>query len=276
MSPSQGRLLVPVGNPRAVDRLVDTAVDLARERSLSVVAFHVVTVPAQLPLDVGEEVVSDEATELLERAGDRLSAAGVDAETKLRYARDVAPAIVGSVDAFDGDALLMGWHGRPRRRDIVLGSFLDHVLGNAPCDVYVKRVRSASQSPSSVLVPVAGGPHDELAAELAGTVAAQHDATVSLLYVDAPDEETDDPTDLFEKRRAVIPEAVAVEERVTESDHVAGAITDETADHDLTVLGATRDPFLGRKLVGSVAQGVGRTATSSVIVTRRYLDREQP
>ena len=53
------------------------------------------------------------------------------------------------------------------------------------------------------------------------------------------------------------------------SDHVAGAITDETADHDLTILGATRDPFLKRKLVGSVAEGVGRAAASSVILTRK-------
>ena len=53
------------------------------------------------------------------------------------------------------------------------------------------------------------------------------------------------------------------------SNHVAGAIIDETADHDLTILGATRDPFLTRKLVGSVAEGVARTAASSVILTRK-------
>ncbi len=275
MTTSQERLLVPIGNPTTVDRLVDTAIDIARERSMSVVAFHVVTVPPQLPLDAGEEVVDDEDKQLLDYAGELLTEAGIDTETKMRYARDVAPAIVGSVDAYDGDAILMGWHGRPRRRDIVLGSFLDKVLGNAPCDVYVKRVRLPSASPSSILVPVAGGPHDELAAELAGTIAAQHDATVSLLYVDGPDDEvTADQTELFEKRRAAVPDDVTVEERSATSDHVAGAITDETADHDLTVLGATRDPFLKRKLVGSVAQGVGRTAASSVIVTRRYLDSE--
>ncbi len=277
MTSSQERLLLPVGNPETVDRLVDTAIDIARERSLSVVAFHVVTVPAQLPLDAGEKVVDDEETELLEYAGERLTEAGIDVETKLRYARDVAPAIVGSVDAYDGDAILMGWHGRPRRRDIVLGSFLDKVLGNAPCDVYVKRIRLPRSSPETILVPVAGGPHDELAAELAGTIAAQHDATVSLLYVDDPndEEEMTDPAELFEKRRAVVPDDIVVEEQTVTSDHVAGAITDETANHDLTILGATRDPFLKRKLVGSVAQGVGRTAASSVIVTRRYLDREE-
>ena len=62
---------------------------------------------------------------------------------------------------------------------------------------------------------------------------------------------------------------VSVESTTLQGDHVAGAITDETADHDLTILGATRDPFLKRKLAGSVAEGVGRAAASSVILTRK-------
>lgn len=62
---------------------------------------------------------------------------------------------------------------------------------------------------------------------------------------------------------------VGVESTIVRSDHVAGAITDETASHDLTILGATRDPSLKRTLVGSVAEGVGRAAASPGILTRR-------
>ncbi len=276
-SQSQGTLIVPIANSETVDRLIDTAIDIARGQSMSIVAVHVVEVPDQLPLDAGDQLVGDEETELLEYAADRVTNADITVETKLRYSRKIAPAIVGSVDAYDVDALLMGWRGRPRRRDIVLGSFLDRVLGEAPCDVYVKRIKLPQPSPESILVPVAGGPHDELATDLAGTIADQHDATVTLFYVEQPDgEETEDEGQaaFLRERHQRLSDDIEVEELLVESDHVAGAITDETTNHDLTILGATRDPFLGRKLAGSVAQGVGRTAGNSVIITRRYLDEE--
>jgi nucleotide-binding universal stress UspA family protein len=67
---------------------------------------------------------------------------------------------------------------------------------------------------------------------------------------------------------------ISVESMSIRSEHVAGEITDETANHDLTILGATRDPFLDRKLVGSVGEGVGRTAVSSVMLVRRALRDE--
>lgn len=266
-----GRLLVPIANPETVDRLLDTAIDIAREREIPVTAVYVVEVPPQVPLSEGDQVTPEHVDDLLEYAAQRGTETDVDIDTRLRFARDTATGIVGSVDAYDASALLMGWRGRPRRRDIVLGSFLDRVLGEAPCDVYVKRIKLPRASLESILVPVAGGPHDVLAAELAGTLGSQHGADIVLLHVRPPDGGEHDPAELFDERRAVIPDGLSVEERVVERDHVAGTITDETNAHDLVVLGATQDGFLGRKLVGSVAQGVGRTASCSVIVTRKHV-----
>lgn len=130
-----------------------------------------------------------------------------------------------------------------------------------------------------MLVPVAGGPHCELAVELAGTIASEHDASVHLLHVTHPD--TDDST--REDTSAVLQDYeslltqrdISVESTTIQNEYVAGAITDETANHDLTILGATRDPFLKRKLVGSVAEGVGRAAASSVILTRKVPQNEE-
>jgi nucleotide-binding universal stress UspA family protein len=274
-------LLVPVANPETVRRLLDTAVDIARGRSMRVVVIHVVEVPPQVPLSEGQSLLGDDGEEraLLTEASQYLDAADVPVESRLRYARDIATGIVSAVDATGADALLMGWRGRPRRRDVVLGSFLDRVLAEAPCDVFVKRIRTESPDIDSILVPVAGGPHGDLAVELAGTLAEQHDATLHLLHVFGPaatDEMRQQADTLLADSAALLEgRAVEIETTVRESHHVAGAITDETGHHDLTVLGATRDSFLRRKLVGSVADGVGRAAASSVILTRRYHDREE-
>ncbi|VTT87718.1 cationic amino acid transporter [Halorubrum sp. DM2] len=268
-------LLVPVANPETAARLLDTVIDIARGQSMRVVVLHVVEVPPQIPLSAGDSLLEDDGDErrVLEDAVKRATDAGVPVESRMRYARDIATGIVGAVDVHDADALLVGWRGRPRRRDVILGSFLDRILSEAPCDVFVKRIRTPSRDIDSILVPVAGGPHCELAVELAGTIASQRDAAVRLLHVTHPD--ADDP--VREETAALLRSYdsslsgmdISVKSTTLRSDHVAGAVTDETANHDLTVLGATRDPFLKRKLVGSVAEGVGRAAASSVVLTRK-------
>lgn len=268
-----GTLLVPVANPETVDRLLDTAIDIARGRSMRLVVVHVVEVPPQVPLSEGSRLLDDNGQQqLLDTATHLAQEAEVPVESRMRYARDVPTGIVGAVDVHDATALLVGWRGRPRRRDIILGSFLDSILGEAPCDVFVKRIRTPSSDISSILVPVAGGPHVALAVELAGTIASQRDAAVRLLHVHQPDADEstrEEITAILHDYRSLLTDMdVNVESSTIQSDHVAGAITDETAQHDLTILGATRDPILKRKLVGSVAQGVGRAAASSVILTR--------
>ncbi|MFC6940687.1 universal stress protein [Salinirubellus sp. GCM10025818] len=270
-----GTLLVPVANPETVERLLDTAIDVARGRSMRILVVHVVEVPPQLPLSAGDSLIEEHGEEerLLDDAVEQATAAGVTVESRMRYARDVATGIVGAVDVHDADALLVGWRGRPRRRDVVLGSFLDRILGEAPCDVFVKRIRSPTGDITSILVPVAGGPHGELAVGLAGTIASQHEAAVQLLYIQQPsasESAQEDAVVLLEEASSRLEDLdIRVESTVLQSEHVAGKITDETANHDLTILGATREPFLRRMLVGSVAEGVGRTAVSSVILARR-------
>lgn len=270
-------LLVPVANPETVDRLMDTANDIALSRDIPITLVHVVEVPPQIPLSEGDEILSDEGTEaeLLEYAEERAHKRDISTDTRLRYARDTATGIIGAVSDYNSSAMLIGWRGRPRRRDIVLGSFLDRVLGEAPCDVFVKRIRMPTSTVESILVPVAGGPHDELAAALAANIASVHDAVIELLHIQETNTVMQESEqEILDSRKEHIQTIsdVSVKTRFIKSEHVAGTITDETGDHDLAILGATRDPFLRRKLVGSVAQGVGRSSACSVIVTRKFVE----
>lgn len=272
--PDDRTLLVPVTNPETMHRLLDTAVDLADDRPTRVLVVHVVEVPPQVPLSEAGDRLPAEGPErqLLADAVDRLETAGVTVESRLRYARDVATGVVGAVADHDADTLLMGWRGRPRRRDAVLGGTLDRVLAEADCDVLVKRVRAPSETVDTVLVPLAGGVHADLAVETAGTIALARDAAVRLLHVhtpDAPETAREAGRDLLATTAGRLEErGVPVETTLLEHDHVAGAITDATVDHDLTILGATGDSFLRRALLGSVAEGVGKTAENSLLLVR--------
>lgn len=269
-----GTLLVPIANPETAQRQLDTAIDVASDRSYEIVVLYVVDVPSQLSLEDGRRyLLEDEHEALIEDAAAMVEAAGIPVDRRIRMARGVARGIVGAVESYDADAILVGWRGRPPREDVILGSHLDTVLKKAGCDVLVKRIqRPGPEAVDSVLVPVAGGPHDDLATELAGSIARRHDATVRLLHVLTPEgsERSRSEADRLLRTKLTEFEDVEVTRTLVEADDVAGTITDRTVDHDLTLLGVSRGGFLKRRLLGTISEAVGRHAAGTVILTKRH------
>lgn len=273
-SSAEGPLLVPVANAETADRQLETAIDLATDRSYRILLVYVLVVPPQLSLQDGYRYLLEDETEaMLADAVQAVDAQGVPVDSRVRMARGVAAGLVGAVEHYDAEAVLMGWRGRPPRQNIVLGSHLDRVLRDADCDVLVQRIRTPRPDVESVLVPVAGGPHDEFAAEAAASIARANDAAATLVHV----LESEDSELPREEARAVLAERAgafedvgAVEREFVEADNVAGAITDRTAEHDVTVLGVSRGGLLERRLLGTISEGVGRHAAGTVVLAKRH------
>lgn len=273
MEDTDGTLLVAVGNVETAERLLDTATDIAADQSYDILLTYVVEVTPQIPLSEGEALLEESDREVLEHAEAIVENAGVSVESRIRYSRDTATGIVGAADEYDTDLVLMGWRGRPPRRDIVLGSYLDRVLRNAPCDVLVKRIRTPQpEDVDSVLVPVAEGPHITLSASVAASIARRNDASVTLFHVlsgDATDTERETAERLLDGAEEPL-EGVTVERKLVDGDHVAGQITDETAAHDVTILGASEQGLIRRKLLGTVSESVGRNAAGTPMIAQRH------
>jgi len=270
---ADGTLLVAVGNIETAERLLDTATDIAADRSYGISILYVVEVPAQIPLSEGKTFVDDDDRAVIDRAEELVESADIPVDSTIRYARDTATGIVGGAEEHGADLVLMGWRGRPPRRKIILGSYLDTVLRNAPCDVLVKRIRTPQADDiDAVLVPVATGPHTQFATETAGSVARRHDARVTLMHV-LPEGATDDDHDagktLLEENEKLL-EGVTVEHLLPESDHVSGRITDETGHHDVTIVGASEQGLIRRKLLGTVSESVGRNAAGTAMIAQRH------
>lgn len=264
-------LLVPLANPETVDRLLDTVIDIAVGRSMAVLLMHVVEVPAQVPLSEGKRLIESDGAEvrMIEQAASRCSQAGVSIDTTFRYARDVANGIVSGARDHHVSMILMGWRGRPRRREIVLGTFLDRVMRDAQCDMLVRRIEPPTSPISTILVPIAGGPHCGLSVEIAGAIAGQHDATVHLIHVLSSDSSSGEKV-LSTYRSRLEDDGIETTSEIVRSDNVRSTLVDQSASHDLTILGASEQSIIRRKLVGSVAHGVGREAANQVLLTRKY------
>ncbi len=269
---STGTLMVPVANRETADRQMDSAVDIARDRGLSLLVWHVVEVPPQVPLSEGEKVMEGDEHDVVEYAENLGEDAGVDTEGTVQFARDVADGVVGAAEERDVDLILMGWRGRPPRKKVVLGSHLDRVLRDASCDVVVKRIREPTSDLDSLLVSVGEGPHTYLATDTAGSLARRHDAAVELLRVvspDADDDERDRGRDLLDDAAEALGDVADVETSLVESDHVAGEVTDRSTRHDATFLGSTEKNVVERAFLGDVSDDVGRHAAGAVYIAQR-------
>lgn len=271
-----GPVLVAVEEPEHVRQLVRTAGDLAR---LGAGAVRVVTVVAK-PHDSPFGVFDDE-TIRSEYAGDshallaRATApAEVTVERDVVVARSVAGGILSAVEESDPTALVVGWQGHPLRTDAVLGTTVDRLIERADCDLYVERIGREANGVESVLLPVAGGPHVGAAATAAGAIADRNDARVLVLSVASGEADRTEATAFVEEAREALAAVPGVDPPVetTVRETAAGGVTDAvvaaTADHDVIVLGATRQGSLRRRLVGSIPGRVVERTDRTVIVAR--------
>jgi nucleotide-binding universal stress UspA family protein len=269
-----GSVVVGVANPDHGRQLVRTAADLARPHGATVRLVTVAAKPHDSPFGVfsDETIRGSYAGESHDLLASVPAPAGVTVEREVVVARSVARGLLRAVAEDDPSALVVGWQGRSRRTDAVLGTAVDTLVARAPCDLYVERVGREADGVDSVLLPVAGGPHVRAAARAAGAVATQNGARVLVCSVRAPDDDrADAEAFVAEGREAVaghVGPDVTVETAVLDGTDVTDAVVAATQGHDVVVLGATRQGAVRRRVAGTVPRRVAARTDRTVVLAR--------
>jgi len=137
-------------------------------------------------------------------------------------------------------------------------------------DVLTVDGRGTTDRIASILVPIAGGHHSQLAVETAVAVARANDAAVDLFHViESDDDESHDRgKTVLNSALATISEedAERVDTWLYEASDATEAITEQSSYYDLTVMGAPTVGPLERFVFGSTTKHVQREADSPVIV----------
>jgi len=129
-------VVLPISRPYGAEGLVKTAAGIARTLDRHVLLLHVVTVPEQLPLSSGMRLVEEGRDEVREVVR-MLREEGVEVELVIRLGHRPATAIVRTVEAHRADFCVLGWAGKTRGRNRLLGSNLDTILREANCNFVV-------------------------------------------------------------------------------------------------------------------------------------------
>lgn len=168
--------------------------------------------------------------------------------------------------------MLLGWRGRPRRQDLVFGSNVDEIITKARCDVLVERIGEPTDRVEDILVPTAGGPHAEFAAEVAQAIATANASRVHIVTVVEPgasESAREEAREKIETVAALFDEDHRVERSVIEGRDVVETLVELTGEYDLTLLGATREGLFQQLLFGSVPEQVGQRSKTTVIMAKR-------
>ncbi len=263
------RILVPIANPVIAKKLVRFAEIIAKQKDGAVFVMSVVKVPMQTP----PSAVVDEIREVKENLEEVIESISVPAGGILKAGHNVAEAIITTAEELRADLIVMGWRGRTFRKDAVLGSTLDPVLMRAGCDVAVIRFRYGEKMPefSRILVPAAGGPHVELACEIAGSIARERNGSIRLIYVGKSENDRNEAEKIFENLSERFFKGMEVERDFIIDTDPAGRIAAEADKSDITLLGASERAFLYNFLRGLFPEKVIKRTDSTVVVTRKWI-----
>jgi nucleotide-binding universal stress UspA family protein len=283
------RILLPLANPRTARDLVRIGAGVRAGRQTLITALGIVEVAEGYSLSEGATQART-ARRLLQRVLDFGDEEGAEIRTMVRIGRRAADGIIEAVAEEGADLLIFGWggpaHGSTRVAPVdepvaldgppatVFSPTIDAVVRQSPCDIAVVKQRGLDQV-RSILVPVRGGPHAELALRLARDLAARFSAKISVMHVvpvgigERACERQRQALERFIREHGGSRRTVAI---VREATSVRTAIIREAALHDLVVMGASANPSNasadGQYLFGILAEAVASRAAPTVIVVK--------
>lgn len=267
-------ILVPLLNSEvsAITDQVRVATTLARENGATLSVINPIRVPDQISTEFGPQVASSDDEELFQWALDRAAESAPEVEGRFLYTHRLVRGLLDTVSAHDIDTLVLprGSAAGGLRRGVT-----ERIAAHAECDTIALNGQAGYDTVPSILLPVAGGPHSGLAADVAQCIAAESDAWIDILHVvegDASDRERE----LAEACVEAAYHRIAVPERtstwVLEADDVTEAIIEQSKYYGLTVLGAPTKGRLRRFVYGSTNQSIRRNANSVVLSARNNTD----
>ncbi|MFQ6133957.1 MAG: amino acid permease [Armatimonadota bacterium] len=269
-SPGQYTVLVPTYNPMTAPNLAHLGATLAKARNGEVVLLSVVEVPVQLPPSQGMGL-AQERRRLLERTARVVQQMGVPVETVIKIAHNTADGIIRAAREEQADMLVLGWRGWTGNPEQLLGTVLDKVVREAPCDLVVfKAEKDLEEGIGSIVTGVSASPHSDLVIEVAQALSEQWNCPADYHHVIKAGTDMDEQTRLryltcdLETRTGP-----PIELDVEVATSIPAAMVRLSRNYDMVVIGAARAGWLKEYLFGSKALSVAKLTQASVIMVKR-------
>jgi nucleotide-binding universal stress UspA family protein len=268
-------VVVPLSDGTADERTVELAASLAAARDGEVILVSAVVRPSGTPLDLTDELLDEHRM-----AARQVLRTSLDSETEVRTrgtaraGRTFSAIVKEASEDFSAGVIVLdeSESATPFGRPVSA-----RVAGNADGDIVTVGGKHASSTLSSILVPVAGGPHSGLAVDAARSIAEVRGAWIELLHVieeGAEDRERADAEEYVAAARERLGEFDDVDTWVLEADDTADVIVEQSRYYDATVMGAPQKNRLREFVFGSTTDDVRSEAHNTVVTVERPHERD--
>ncbi len=272
--PNRFRILLPVANPNNLEKLIELAATIAKEKDGEVILLRVVTVPEQLPPTSYDESKIEEEETFLKRARTLAERYEVPSHSIIRVGPNIARAILESARHHRVNLIMLGWKGYSTSAERILGSVTDAIVTHARADIMlVKLVGDANFK--RILLPTAGGEHAQWAEQYGAAIADAFEGGLTVCQVALPKSDANgsrqEALDAAKARIREINPDVSVESKVVKANSVTKGIVEAATDHDTIMLGAANQGFNASSvLFGNIPESVAREADKTVIMVKHY------
>jgi|GEM_PF-2039739 len=253
--------------PPVLDQL-KTATTLARVRNASLTIINPVSVSEQTPKVYDHEVTDSDDSALLEWAFEQTDDALPHVDGDFVDTRDVVKGVLHAVRARDVDTLVVPSGSRTGR---LRKEATERIAAHADADVMIVNGKAGFETPPSILLPVAGGPHSGLAADVATTIATDCSAWIDILHVvdeDVSAHKREQAEALVDDVSHRIDRPESTTTWVHEATDTVEAIVEQSRYYGLTIIGAPTKGRLRQFISGSTNTSVRKNAASVVLSVR--------
>lgn len=196
-------------------------------------------------------------------------------ESVSEAAHDIFQGLVNETEQRKADMLLMGWQGGFSVGRIY-NTPVQKIIKSARADVGVLKDRGLDDI-QSIVLPWGGGLHAWLGLEIGIRIARFLNAELKVLRLVKAGVDVDEEREELEKSIAELTngfDRFTIE--IRESDDVSSGIIHEfdDNDHDLIIIGASREWKIRNVLFGTIPDVVADRAPCSVLMVRRYVTED--
>ena len=160
----QGRMLVPIADPKSAEYLVNMAAAVARNFNYELECIHVLQVARSTsPAETRVDLTTIEP--LRQVVNQFAETSNIPIHFQVRVAHEIGRTLLEVIKERHIDLVLTGWYGQTLTPGRVIGGAVDTLVRQAPCQVIVVRP-GRNLTLNRWLIPTAGGPNAQIAQEL--------------------------------------------------------------------------------------------------------------
>lgn len=271
------RIVIPVANPETEQHLIRIGGAIGTHYGKAeIVAVSVLEVPRQTSLEQGiqyEDERVQRQQELLTNARSTAEEAGLGLRTRSIVGHSVSSAVLNVLKEEQAQHLVLGWSGKRKPYQHILGSNIDQIVKDASCEITL--VKAGDKPIKKILVLVGTGPNTALAVKRGHQLSSVNtDTSLTLLTIQSP--QTDENIDSEAKGKGLISslahevglDSENYSAEVIVSDDIRESLLQAVKSYDTVCIGATRSTAVRQALFGSIPEEIGEKSEGTVLITR--------